>query len=85
GWARSAKGDVDVRVVLDTRVFEPERYARPDVARVLPRLGDTSRAGFRITLDLSASEPGEHQVAVELKDPAGAVRRLGPMRFRWRR
>jgi hypothetical protein len=83
GWARSVKGDVEVRVVVDQRVYEPERFPRPDVGRALPQLGDTSRAGFRVTLTRPRDEPEDHQVAVELKDSAGAVRRLGPVRFRW--
>lgn len=83
GWARSVKGDVAVRVVLDQRVYEPERFPRPDVSKVLPHLGDTSRAGFRITLDPPTGKPPDHQLAIELRDPEGAVRRLGPIRFRW--
>lgn len=85
GWARSAKGDVEVRVVLDQRVYEPDRFPRPDVSRALPQLGDASRAGFRVILTRPGDEPEDHQVAVELRDPAGGVRRLGPIRFRWLR
>jgi hypothetical protein len=84
GWAKSALGDVDVRVVLDDgRIAVPERFQRPDVARAVPELGDASRAGFRTILEPRDSSPADHALAVEFRDPRGAVRRLGPIRFRW--
>jgi hypothetical protein len=86
GWAKSRLGDVDVRIVLDDgRVVAPERVPRPDVARVVPELGDTSRAGFQAILEPRDASPADHSVAVELRDPRGAVRRLGPIRFQWAR
>jgi hypothetical protein len=86
GWAKSSAGEVDVRVVLDDgRIVTPDRLPRPDVARAVPELGDTSRAGFRSTLEPRGSVPTDHAVAVEFRDPRGAVRRLGPIRFRWSR
>ena len=84
GWAKSALGEVDVRVVLDDgRIAVPERFPRPDVARAVPELGDTSRAGFRTILEPLDSLPAGHALAFEFRDPRGAVRRLGPIRFRW--
>lgn len=84
GWARSSAGDVDVRIALDDgRVVLPERFSRPDVARAAPELGDTSRAGFRATLEPPGGFPTERALAVEMRGPAGRVRRLGPIRFRW--
>ncbi|HEY6050812.1 MAG TPA: hypothetical protein VIZ58_06150, partial [Thermoanaerobaculia bacterium] len=83
GWAKSSSGEVDVAVVLDDgRVDRPERFPRPDVAAAVPELGDASRAGFRATF----SPPGgfgEHALCVEMRDPRGRVRRLGPIRFLW--
>jgi hypothetical protein len=87
GWARSARGDVDVAIALDDgRIVRPERFARPDVERALPELRDASRAGFRATLRPRPgfSEEEEHALAVEMRGPDGRVRRLGPVRFRWR-
>jgi hypothetical protein len=84
GWAKSSFGEVDVRVVLDDgRIMAPERFPRPDVARAVPELGDTSRAGFRTILEPRDSSPADHALAVEFRDPRGAIRRLGPIRFRW--
>jgi hypothetical protein len=64
----------------------PERFARPDVARAVPELADASRAGFRATLPPlpGLSEAEEHALTVEMRGPDGRVRRLGPVRFRWR-
>lgn len=84
GWAKSEMGEVDVRILLrDGRVVAPERYSRPDVAHAIPALGDTSRAGFRTVLEPPRSRPSEEVLVVELRSPAGKVRRLGPVRFRW--
>jgi hypothetical protein len=86
GWAKSALGEVEVRVVLDDgRIATPQRVARPDVARAVPELGDTSQAGFRTIFQSRDSTLADHAVAVEFRDPRGAVRRLGPIRFRWSR
>jgi len=83
GWAKSAAGEVDVAVALDDgRVARPDRFPRPDVAAAVPELGDASRAGFRATFSPPAGF-GEHALTVEMRDPRGRVRRLGPTRFRW--
>lgn len=84
GWAKSASGEVDVRVAVDDgRILEPERFPRPDVGRVVPEIGETSRAGFRLTLSPPAPGRQNHALAVELRSPTGKVRRFGPIRFRW--
>jgi hypothetical protein len=84
GWAKSAAGEVEVAIALDGgRVFFPERYPRPDVSRTIPELGDASRAGFRATFPTAGGFLREHALCVELRDPRGRVRRLGPIRFRW--
>jgi hypothetical protein len=83
GWAKSAAGDVEVAVSLDDgRVEHPVRFPRPDVAVAVPGLGDTSKAGFRATFSPPAGF-GKHALCVEMRDPRGRVRRLGPVRFRW--
>jgi hypothetical protein len=83
GWARSAAGEVEVAVALDDgRVGHPARFPRPDLAAAVPELGDPSRAGFRATFPPPGGL-GEHALCVELRDPRGRVRRLGPVRFRW--
>jgi hypothetical protein len=87
GWAQSASGDVEVAIGLDDgRIVRPERFARPDVAWAVPELADASRAGFRATLPPGSGFSGEaeHALTVEMRGPGGRVRRLGPVRFRWR-
>jgi hypothetical protein len=86
GRAKSALGDVDVRVVLhDGRIAMPERFPRPDVARSVPELGDASQAGFRAAFEPRDATSANNTLAVELRDPRRTVRRLGPIRFRWSR
>ncbi len=86
GWTKSAAGDVDVRILLDRDlVVVPQRFPRPDVAALLPHLGDASKAGFRAILSPPAGDTSAHILVVELRGPAGGVRRLGPIRFRWER
>jgi hypothetical protein len=87
GWARARGADVDVRILLDQgrRVISPVRSSRPDVARVLPRLGDTSRAGFLATIEPEDARPAGHTVTVECRTKDGRVRRIGPVHFIWSR
>jgi len=83
GWARSAMGDVDVQVVLDDGTAgTAERFAFPALVNVLPQLGDPSHAGFRVAFPPPLKK-GWRAVAIELRSPAGTVRRLGPIRFWW--
>ena len=85
GWAQSPKGEVEVRVVLDAgrAVAVVDRYPRPDVAAALGRLGDTSRAGWRVSIPYVPGGPAVHEVSVELRTPDGRVRRLPTLHVRW--
>ena len=85
GWARSAQGDVEVRVAIapDGLVPPVERHARPDVQHAFPQLGDCSHAGWHAVMDRPSGTAAEHVITVELKAPNGHVRRLGPIRIRW--
>ena len=83
GWAKSSAGEVDVAIAFDDgRVERPERFPRPDVAAAVPELGDASRAGFRATFPPPKGLE-DRALCVEMRDPHGRVRRLGPVRFRW--
>lgn len=85
GWAKSAAGAVDVRVILDDgqKVMTPDRYARPDVAVALPELGDVSHAGWKTWFSYTAGGPPVHTVTIEFRAPNGHVRALPPLHFRW--
>jgi hypothetical protein len=85
GWAQPAPsdpGEVVVSLAPGDRRFSPARFARPDVARVFPRIGDASGAGFGLRLDpplrLEACS-----VLVEVRDRAGRVTRRGPVSLLW--
>lgn len=86
GWARSRDGEVDVRVAISPDGFVPpvERRPRPDVQGTMPQLGDCSRAGWRAVIEKPAAGTTEHVLLVEMRSPSGRVRRLGPIRFRWK-
>jgi hypothetical protein len=86
GWARSARGPVEVRVAISPGGLVPtvERFPRPDIQRSRPELGDCSQAGWRILVEKPVAGPADHVLLVELRDPNGRVRRLGPTHFRWK-
>ena len=86
GWARSARGPVEVRVAISPDGLVPtvERFPRPDIQRSRPELGDCSQAGWRILVEKPVAGPADHVLLVELRDPNGRVRRLGPIHFRWK-
>jgi hypothetical protein len=86
GWARSKEGDVDVRVSIAPEGFVPpiERKPRPDVEAAMPQLGDCSRAGWRAVVEKPSAATAEHVLLIEMRSPSGRVRRLGPIRFRWK-
>ncbi|MEP6769623.1 MAG: hypothetical protein ABJC61_13200 [Acidobacteriota bacterium] len=84
GWAKSAAGEVEVAIAFDGGpVVTPLRYPRSDVASVLPELGDTATAGFRADVPAASGALRDRAMTVELKEPGGRVRRIGPIRFRW--
>lgn len=86
GWARSARGPVEVRVAISPDGLVPpvERFPRPDIRQARPELGDCSQAGWRILVDKPVSGSVEHILQVELRDSDERVRRLGPIRFQWK-
>jgi hypothetical protein len=85
GWAKSAAGDVEVRVAIapDGLVPQLERRPRPDVQQAMPELGDCSRAGWRAVVTAPAPGVTEHALVIEMRAPSGRVRKLRPIRFRW--
>lgn len=58
------------------------RVPRPDVATVLPQVGDASRAGYEAWLDVSGLGPGAHVLSVVFETPDGRWRRYPDRRFR---
>ncbi len=72
-----------VAISPDGLVPPVERFSRLDIQRSRPELGDCSQAGWRIVAEKPVAGETEHALLVELRDPTGRVRRLGPIRFRW--
>ncbi len=60
--------------------LEVRRLPRPDVAQVLPRMGDTSRAGYETTLAAGTISAGRHTLTVVFEEPQGKRRRVYPAR-----
>ena len=87
GWAKSWEGAVEVRVAISPDGLSPpvERFPRPDIQRSLPELGDCSQAGWRVSVDKPSGGAAEHVLVVEMRSPGGRVRRLPPIRFRWKK
>lgn len=81
GWCQDLTGPWDeIRFFLDGIEVTPnvlERFPRPDVAAVLPHLGDASSAGYRAVLP--AQTPGRRSLVVFFRLPDGRARRQGPI------
>ncbi len=65
------------------RILSLERFPRPDVASVIPEIGDASRAGYAAQLDASALSPGPHALRVTFRAVDGRRRISHPVRFVW--
>jgi len=51
----------------------------------LPELGDVARTGFRASIEPATAASADRRLAIELKDPRGQVRRIGPITCRWQK
>lgn len=81
GWCQQPGGIScsTIVVVLDHQPLEstPDRYPRPDVAAVLPHLGNCSTAGFRLELPAALLRLGKrHLLEVYFATPDGRFRRV---------
>jgi hypothetical protein len=88
GWARAAGQDLAVEIILDDRpeirprVFD--RRPRPDVASVLPELGDCAAAGYEATFDGRGGDAGRHEISVVFLTNDGRFRRYPARHFQWK-
>ncbi len=87
GWAGSPAGPVEVQILVSPgdRVVPVERGPRLDVCSGIPGLRDCSRIAFFATLPPPPVPVEEELLVVELRGPAGSVRRLPPVRVFRRR
>jgi hypothetical protein len=83
GWARVPGEDLRATVSLDGAVREDthlSRIARPDVAAVIPSLGDCSGAGYETVSPFRPGDVGQHMIGVVFTSADGRERHY-PMRF----
>lgn len=88
GWCQLLGGSpvepVEFRLDgVPVRTLSLERFPRPDVASVIPAIGETSRAGYAAHLDASALSPGPHVLRVTFRAADGRRRISQPVRFVW--
>lgn len=87
GWARVPGEDLDVTIVIDGEVRTPlsfRRLARPDVAQVLPEMGDTSASGYEAVFAFQTGDEGAHELFVVFRAKDGRVRFFPARRFVWK-
>ena len=79
GWCQLRGGGAvaPAEFRIDGALVQPgrlDRTPRPDVASVIPGIGDASRAGYEARLDVSALSPGAHVVRVTFRASDGRRR-----------
>lgn len=88
GWCR-LRGGGDVAPLefrIDGRpvaLLRLERYPRPDVAAVIPEIGDPAEVGYAAVLESRAIEAGPHDLGVTFRAFDGRRRTYPLVRFRW--
>ena len=88
GWARVPGEDLRVSVSLDGAVREDtrlSRVARPDVAAVIPALGDCSGAGYETAIPFRPGDEGRHMIEVVFTSADGRERHYPVRFFVWKR
>jgi hypothetical protein len=88
GWARVPGEDLAVTVSLDGVVREgtrPSRIPRPDVAAVIPSLGDCSGAGYEAVIPFRSGDEGRHMINVVFTSADGRERHYPVCFFVWKR
>lgn len=86
GWAREPGEDLDVLLLVDGEVRDALSFARvprPDVERVVPRLGDCASAGWEARYAPRADDAGEHEILAIFRARDGRYRRYPIRRFTW--
>jgi hypothetical protein len=86
GWARLVGEDLAVTLLLDGVPRRPRsmtRVPRPDVAHVLPQLGDCSTAGYEARFAFEPGDEGPHEMRAVFQAKDGRVRHYPLRRFTW--
>ncbi|HEX5856197.1 MAG TPA: hypothetical protein VFZ57_11310 [Thermoanaerobaculia bacterium] len=88
GWARIPGEDLHVTVTIDgdERSFVTgARVPRPDVAAVVPSLGNCRTAGYEAVYAFGPGDDGVHVLDVLFRTADGRQRHYPPRRFTWNR
>ncbi len=88
GWARIPGEDLRVTVLIDGVPREDAlraRVPRPDVAAVLPTLGDCSRSGFEGAIPFRPGDGGPHMIEAVFASADGRERHYCVRGFTWRK
>ena len=88
GWAREPGEDLLVTVLVGGVAVAPRSYRRvprPDVAAVLPALGDCRWAGYEVVVPRPVAAPREVDVSVVFHSRSGRSRHYPGVRIRWER
>lgn len=85
GWAFSARGVMELRVLVDGQEVARTRqhgFRRDDVAAAFPGVDRAlaSESGFLATLDSSGLSAGTHQLGLEIVHPDGSNTPIGELR-----
>jgi hypothetical protein len=85
GWGRVPDEDLAVRVLIDgeERPTTISRVPRPDVASVLPQLGDCSKAGYEARIAFAEGDQGWHRFQVIFSATGGRGRLYSTRSFLW--
>jgi hypothetical protein len=88
GWCQLRGGSpvepVEFRLDgVPARVISLERFPRPEVAIVIPEIGDASKAGYRARLDSESLAPGAYVLVVTFRAFDGRERISHSVRFTW--
>jgi len=79
GWALSKQGVDQVMILVDGKFIANAHLGgeRPDVQAVYPQLKDSFTSGWYFDAASSMFTPGNHEITVQIRSKAGAVRELG--------
>jgi hypothetical protein len=86
GWARIPGEDLAVRILIDgtpRRASHLVRVGRPDVAAVLPQLGDCASAGYEAVFSFMARDEGRHEIDVIFEHGEAQERHYPSRQFNW--
>lgn len=87
GWAHEPGEDLLVTILVrggEVRTSSFRRVPRPDVASVIPEMGDCSAAGYEAIVPYPGGLPDEVDVSVVFRSRSGKTRYYPAARIRWK-